>query len=96
MTALSSADFTDILLKERTQMIDNKIKLHYHLKENTYTCTSIKTIRNTKQSNAQQTNYLRITFTIFRQHPIFLLGGGDLEGRSGLFNSFGLCFEGDH
>jgi len=26
---------------------------------------------------------------------MFLLGGGDLEGRSGSFSSFSLCFEGD-
>ena len=25
----------------------------------------------------------------------FLLGGGNLEGSSGLFSSFSLCFEGD-
>ena len=25
----------------------------------------------------------------------FLLGGENLEGRSGLFSSFSLCFEGD-
>jgi len=25
----------------------------------------------------------------------FFAGRGDLEGRSGLFSSFGLCFEGD-
>jgi len=34
-------------------------------------------------------------FHNFSSAPNFLLGGGDLEGRSGSFSSFGLCFEDD-